>query len=142
MIVTYTPKGQESQRFDYDAEEVRAKDAEKMEAASGIPWESFGLLAMQGSMKARRVLLWHLLRQQHATLRLDDVDFASKEMKIEFNAKEYREFRDAVVRNKDGLPVEQRENLLARIDDEIATLEAEEAAEGKALSEISTASIP
>lgn len=139
MIITYTPKGEQPQRFDYDSEDVRAKDAEQIEAKSGIPWESFGLLVQQGSMKARRVLLWHLLRQQHGTLRLDDVDFASKELSVEFNVKEYKEFREAVVRNASGIPAEQRENVLARVDAEIEKAEAAEA-EGKALSEISDAS--
>lgn len=136
MIVTYTPKGQEPQTFEYDSGDVRAKDAELMETKSGIPWENFGLLVMQGMMKARRVLLWHLLRETHPSLRLDDVDFAARELKVEFNAKENKELRDVVVSKSSAIPAEQREAVLAQLDADIAKAEAEEA-EGKALSAIS-----
>ncbi|UUV34377.1 hypothetical protein NQK81_13280 [Amycolatopsis roodepoortensis] len=142
MIITYTPNGQEPQRFEFDGDDVRAKDAEQIEEKSGVPWQSFSLAVLQGSIRPRRVLLWYLLRQKHGTLRLDDVDFTSKELKVEFTVKEYKEFRETVVRNSGRIPDSKRDDVLALVDAEIAKAEAEEAesAQGKAHSEISDAS--
>lgn len=129
MIVTYSPDGEEPQRFEFDPKRVRSVQAEVIEKKFDGTWEKFRLAVFEGSAKARRVLLWHLLKTQHVTLRLEDVDFALGELLVEMTRGELTEFREAAVKST-SITEEQRELTLAAIDAEIATAPGD--VEGKA----------
>ncbi|RSD26346.1 hypothetical protein [Amycolatopsis eburnea] len=136
MKITLTENGNGPQVWDFDPDDVRARDAELIEAKLGVAWESFPLAVMQGSVRARRALLWHLRRQAHPKLRLDDVDFRPKDLKVELDVPEWRLWRGKIALMGD-LSDELRDRALAWVDQELAQAEAGEdpaaaAAPGKA----------
>lgn len=131
MIVTYSPEGDEPQRFEFEPDKVRSVQAEVIEKKFDGTWDAFRMAVLEGSVRARRVLLWHLLKTRHVTLRLEDVDFAVGELVVEMTRAELVEFRDATVKAS-GITEEQREQALARLDAEIATAPGD--VEGKARS--------
>jgi len=118
VIVTYAPDGQEPQRWDWDPTKVRAVEAELIEKRFNGTWDSFRMAVLEGSVRARRVLLWHLLKRQHPILRLGDVDYGLGELTVEMTRAELMEFRGAVVKAK-GITDEEREKALRALDAEI-----------------------
>ncbi len=111
MDVTFKPEGQEPQVWGFNSGRVRAVEAEQIEARSGMKYEEWVVAVQQGSARARRVLLWHLIRRDHPKVRFEDTpDFFMDELEIEYDAAELRE-------------------LLARLDD--ASADIEEAAAEK-----------
>ena len=115
MFVTYSPKGQEPQHWEFIPDDVFQDDAELVEKRFGGDWDAFLEGVRDGSARARRVLLWHLMRQDHPRLRFEDVPrFRMGEIKAEFSAAELREYADKLERiDRAGLG-----------DDEIAALNA------------------
>jgi hypothetical protein len=141
MIVTLTVDGEPPKRWEWTPDDVRQREAEQIEAKSGVPFEKFNEQVLMGGARARRVLVWHLLRQDHPHLKLDDVDFRVRELQVEPEAAELREWREQLLSSKGNrLTEEQRETMLAAIDTELATMAAKSAQgnevqeEGKALS--------
>lgn len=66
------------------------------------------------------MLLWHLLREQHPTLRYEDTpDFRRKQLKVEFSRGELKVMRDQIA-EKVGDAAE-RQVALDLLDKEIAT---------------------
>lgn len=137
MKIIYTPGDGDEQTWHWTFEDVRARDAEQIEAKADCTWDQFQMQLLNGQMRARRVLLWHLQRQTHPQLKFADVDFVAKELMLEFDLPELEKFRDGVLQMS-GISDEQREAALAFIDKELADKRAElEAAgdgAGKALS--------
>jgi hypothetical protein len=65
------------------------------------------------------VLLWHLLRQVHHTLRFEDTpDFKMGAVKVEHSVDELVQIRERVA--KSSLPDDDREAILAALDVEIS----------------------
>lgn len=124
MIVTYTPEGQDAQQWEWEPNKVRAVEAELVEKRFGDNWEQFKVAVMQGSTKARRVLLWHLLKRAHATIRLEDVDYATGELTVEMTKVELADMRAAIVKAR-GISDRDREQALTAID-----VQMEDAPEG------------
>jgi hypothetical protein len=122
--VTYTPAGDAPQVFTFKPGLVRAGAAEMIETRSGMRYEQWVDAVLSGSVKARRVLLWHLLSLQHGHIRIEDIDFAVGELIVERDLDEALAWR-ITVENWKGDPA-LREQGLAEADDEIAKLRAEE----------------
>lgn len=81
----------------------------------GGAWDEFKAGVMQGQSKARRVLLWHLLRRQHHTLKYEDVpDFYTGELKVEWTTSELAAIRDRVAKAKLG--DKERDDMLTALD--------------------------
>lgn len=119
MFVTYSPENGDPQIWEFDPRKVRASQAELVEKRYAKQWDMFLSDLMQGSMGARRVLLWHLIRLTHHTLRFEDTpDFYAGELVVEFSREELLDMRSAVEANK-GLDEDSRKVMLAAIDDEI-----------------------
>jgi hypothetical protein len=136
MLVTYKPEGQEPRSWTFDPGRVRLSEAAAVEKHYGASWEQFAAEVQAGSAKARRVLLWFLMRREHSTLRFDDTpDLWLEELVLEHTVEELRAVRDRV--EKTGLPESDLTMALAIIDSQIA--EASErpelGGEGKAISE-------
>lgn len=125
MDVTYSPEDGETQRWRFDPKRVRASKAEMIEKRYGESWEMWQGHLQQGNIKARRVLLWHLLTLDHPTLRWEDVpDFYAGELKVEHNVAELTEIRERIL--KSNLPEDEKEAIFAALDTEITEAMARE----------------
>lgn len=127
MFITYMPPDAEDQEWEFQAGTVKASEAEPVEVSYKKPWDEFLTDLMRGGMRARRHLLWLLLRRAHPTLRYDDVpDIAAGELVVEFDKTEWQLQRDQAVKRGED------EVVLAHIDAELAGAK-DGSAEGKAL---------
>lgn len=136
MFVTYRPEGGEERRWVFDPKKVRASKAEMIEKRAGENWDAWLVSVQAGSMRARRVLLWHLLTLEHHGMRFEDTpDFYAGELVIEHSVSELLDIKDRVM--KASIPAEQRDQIVAALDVEIADAmlrEGQAEPEGKALS--------
>jgi len=133
VFITYKSEGNDPQIWEFDPNRVRASQAEMIEKRYGQPWDTFLRDLIKGSMLARRVLLWHLTRLQHHTLRYEDTpDFYSSELTVEFSRAELQGMR-ATAETSKALADGERAQALAALDDEIAKAPTG-VDEGKALS--------
>lgn len=135
MFVTYKPEdGTEAQTWEFDPRKVRASRAEMIEKRAGENWETWLMQVQQGSMRARRVLLWHLMSMPHPGMRYEDTpDFYAGELEIQHSAAELADMRERIV--KAGLPEDQTAQVLMAIDVEIASApDADKTITGKVLS--------
>lgn len=142
MFVTYSPEGGDVQRWAFNPKRVRAAKAEMIEKRAGVNWDAWLVAVQSGNMRARRVLLWHLMTVEHPTMRWEDVpDFYAGEVLVEHSAAELVEIRAKVAGA--ALPADQRETILAALDGEIAAATAREVEpEGKARSESAASDTP
>lgn len=131
MYVTYKPEGEPVQTWDFDPGTVRAGAAEQIERRFNGNWDLWRAQVKSGSAKARRVLLWHLLRQTHHTLRYEDTpDFLMSELVVEHSVAELLEIRDRLERAK--LDDDEREQMRVALDLEITDAMAREGIEDEA----------
>jgi len=133
MHISYTPPPEEGdeQEWDFDPGRVRASVAEMIERRFGENYDAWQAGIQSGNIKARRVLLWHLLSLEHPRLRFEEVrDFYADEVKVQFSVAELTTIRDRLQRA--NLSEDKREQALAAIDLEMT--EAMEREEGKAQS--------
>lgn len=121
MLVIYTPEGGERQQFEYHPTELLSFDAEAVEDVGGPTWDTYegfvGRLT-DGNFKARRALLWIMLRRSNPTLRFFDLVVRVDEIKLASDARDLREFLE----RGDPSP-EQR----AQAERELAELTGEDA---------------
>lgn len=119
--------------WEFDPNKVRASQAEMVEKRYGQPWDVFLRDLIKGSMLARRVLLWHLTRLAHHTLRYEDTpDFYAAELTVEYSRAELEALRGETEKSK-AISDEERATALAMLDEEIAKAPTG-VDEGKALS--------
>lgn len=134
MYVDYKPEDGDKQSWEFDPDKVRQSDAEMIEKRYGKQWNEFRGGVLQGDSKARRVLLWHLMRRQHPHLRYEDVpDFCMGELLVEQSYPELAEMRERI--EKADLGDELRSQMLAGLDVAISDAIAREEASGKALAQ-------
>lgn len=134
MHVTYHPSDGGEQTWDFDPTKVRASQAELIEKRYGKNWDQFCADVQSGNIRARRVLLWHLMAKEHHTLRYEDTpDFLAGELLVQHSATELAALRDRLM--KASIPDGDREQMMAALDIEITeAIERGEAIEGKATS--------
>lgn len=126
MRVTYTPDGENPTVYDFDPDAVRASAAELIERRYADTYDKWRAAVVQGSIKARRVLLWHLIARTHHTLRYEDTpDFAAGELVVELTKAELTALRTKV----EKMNHESRDELLSALDMEIAQRDADEASD-------------
>jgi hypothetical protein len=120
LFITFKPENNDPQMWEFDPKRVRASQAEMVEKRYGQPWDTFLRDLIKGSMLARRVLLWHLTRLTHHTLRYEDTpDFYAEELLVEFSRAELETMR-AEAEKSTALSDEDRPVALAALDAEIA----------------------
>lgn len=130
MIVTYKPEGEEAQKWEFTPGRVKMSEAEILQKRFGGTWDEFKVGVMKGDIRSRRVMLWHLLRLQHHTLRFEDMtDFYDDELNLEFTKAELLNVRVGV-EQLSTLSAEERESALASLDALIE--DAPDGLEGKA----------
>lgn len=133
MFVTYKPESGDVRKWTFDPGRVRASKAEMIEKRFGETWDQWRVAVQTGNIKARRVLLWHLLTIDHPTFRWEDTpDFYADELEIEYSVAELNEVRERVA--KANLSAEEKEAFFAVFDTELTEAMAREEveAEGKA----------
>lgn len=127
MKVTYKPENPadgEHREWQFNSARVRSQVCIVIEKTWGKgDYDEWRDAVLKGDTHARRVLLWHLLKQENATLRFDDTpDFYYDELSVEFDAIELRAYREQVESMvlKPGVSEADREAFLRAIDDELA----------------------
>jgi hypothetical protein len=120
VLVKYMPEGQEQPtEWEFDPDRVRQSDAEMIEKRAGQRWNVWVEEIQAGSAASRRVLLWHLMRKQHHTLRLEDVpDFYMGELEIDYSLADLQKLRALV--EESSLDDAEKTSRIQRLDLEIA----------------------
>lgn len=92
MDVTYDPEdGSPVRTWTFDPDDLLRSEAQAIEKAYGGPWEQFINSLRVKDAKARTVLMWHLLKQDHPKLKFDDTpDFRMRQMVVEQSSAELR----------------------------------------------------
>ena len=126
MHVIYAPEDPadgERQEWDFDPKRIRSDRAERMEKEFKGTWDEFVAALSTGNTKARRVLLWDLLRLKHPTLQLRDVpNFFTGEVVVEQTFAELSETRKRV----DKMPLDDEERRQTNAAFEMLLAEARE----------------
>jgi hypothetical protein len=123
MQVTYKPEDAEvgSERvWDFDPNRIRAARAEMIEKRYGQRYSEWIKNVQAGEVRARRVLLWHLLSLEHLHLKLEDVpDFMFGELEVDYSVDDLQRIRHEVAES--AMDDRTKEDHLERLDLEIAT---------------------
>ncbi|KOG73556.1 MULTISPECIES: hypothetical protein [Streptomyces] len=130
MYLVYSPEGSdEPKRWKYNPRKIMSAERENIERITSRNWSEFTKDVIQGSSLCRRALLYTYLKREHPTLKLDDVDFAWDELKLEYSRGELVEMREAVAESASG---DERAAILAKLDEEISEAFEDPEDEGKA----------
>jgi len=130
MFLVYKPEGQaEPSRWKYDPRKIMSVEREWIERRTERNWSEFTKDVLQGNSLCRRALLFVFLKREHPTVKWDDVDFAWDELELEYSKGELIQIRASVSESATG---EERESVLAKLDEEIGTAYDDPADEGKA----------
>jgi hypothetical protein len=120
MQVTYRPENGEAREWDFDPNRVRSARGEMIEKRYGQRYSAFVQNVQAGELRARRVLLWHLLSLEHPTLKLEDVpDFMFGELEVDYSITDLQRLRREV--HESAMDDKTKEETLERLDLEIAT---------------------
>jgi hypothetical protein len=130
LRVTYTG-GDAPQRWTFDPDAVPVDEAEQIEAAmgSGQTWDDFTRNLINATARARRVLLWYLLKRDHPDARLlfSDVPvFKMGQLVVELGTAEIARLREQIADN-DRVTPERKRTALAALEDEYASAALAEA---------------
>lgn len=112
MFVEWDPEdGADKQTWNFDSGDVKRKDATAIEKQyGGGGWDSWLQGLMTGQIEARAVLLWHMLRQVHPTLKFDDIpDFRVRQLTVHMGVQELKDLWKRVKRVR--LSPEDREQF-------------------------------
>lgn len=128
MIIVYSPEGGDKQQWEFAPGKVRSTEVERIEkrypGGDDVGyWPTFLADVNKGSVTARRVLLWHLIRRDHPTLRWEDTpDFYADELSVVMSLTELVEIRDRVSRDK-AIDAEIREQAIDALTAQIEEIE-------------------
>jgi hypothetical protein len=84
--IIYTPKDGEWQEFTLNTQDLTTIEAETLEEAGGVQWETlaqWAILFDRGSFRAIRVALWMLLRRANPELDLNEVQPTVNEISVQ-----------------------------------------------------------
>jgi hypothetical protein len=117
MIVTYRPDGGDERTWTYAPDDLPYAEAEQLEDVLAITFDEFKGRVIAGGAKARRALLWVLLRRDNPKLRFSDVQLKrTGELVVEFEAPEIAKLREGVLKN-DDLDEGARAGVLKALDE-------------------------
>jgi hypothetical protein len=129
MFVTYTPEGDKGQTWAHHPDEMRSLEQDLVEKYAGTSFSQWTKDVLSGGAKARRVLLWLLLRKEHRGLKFGDVDFAWSELVVEPSRQELLASREQLA---DAPEDPQIAATIAAIDASLADAPDDPDAVGKA----------
>jgi hypothetical protein len=126
MFVTYDLEdGSPLRTWVFDPDDVDRRQGEDIEKAMGpiggapANFDTWLELVRGANMRARSVLLWHLLRLEHRSLAYKDApNFKRRQLKVEMSVDELRELRERIAKTK--MADEVREAFEAAFDRDIA----------------------
>lgn len=119
MLVTYRPGNGEVQTWEFDPGRVRQSEAELIEKRAGHNWSTWVESIQSGNAASRRILLWHLMRKDHHTLRMEDTpDFYMDELEIEYSLADLQLLRNQV--SESSMEDAEKDRIIDRLDLEIA----------------------
>jgi hypothetical protein len=98
VLVIYQPVDGDRQQFEFRATELLSFDAEAIEDVGGPTWgtyEDFVDKLTDGNLKARRALLWIMLRRTNPRLRFADLVVRVDEVKLASDAQDLRVFLES-----------------------------------------------
>lgn len=132
MYLTYKPSGGEgeSQEFIFIPGQCDNFDSEAIENATAWTWEEFLMNLRKGSVKARRALLWILLRRVHRGLQLRDVHFKNSEVELEYDKNEMQDLINGF-RDQPEQPGMDKGSILEMMELEVQKARPAPDAEGK-----------
>ncbi|MFE2323581.1 hypothetical protein ACFXD5_06605 [Streptomyces sp. NPDC059385] len=130
MYLVYKPEGNdEPQRWRFDPKKLMSAEREALEKRTGKDYQDFIQGVIKGNSLCRRALLHMYLKRDHPGVRYEDVDFAWGELDFEHSRQELEEIRKTIA---ESASPEQRDVILAKLDEEIATAIDDLETEGKA----------
>ncbi|WP_030682169.1 hypothetical protein [Streptomyces cellulosae] len=130
MFLVYSPEGSdEPKRWKYNPRKIMSAEREWIERRTERNWSDFTKEVVQGSSLCRRALLYTFLKREHPGVKWDDVDFAWDELTLEYSKGELIQIRESAA---DAASGDQREAVLAKLDEEIAAAFEDPDDEGKA----------
>lgn len=88
MRIIYTPPDGDKVEWIWKPGEVASAEAESIEEATGWDYPEFVNRFLAGSMRAKRALLWSLLRREQPRLQFGQVSFAVQNLYDEFDEEE------------------------------------------------------
>jgi hypothetical protein len=127
MLVIYKPEdenGTVRQDMAWEKEfqptRVRANRAEMIEKRYGSRYADWVNAIQAGEVKARRVLMWHLLSLDHPSFKMEDVpDFMFGELELDYSLADLQKLRVQV--DESAMDDTAKSETLERLDMEIAT---------------------
>ena len=87
MRVIWTPTEGERREWEFAPSQLRTVEAEAIENVGGSRWDNldtFENLLIRGNRRARRAVLWILLRREKASLNFDTLDLQANEVTIDY----------------------------------------------------------
>lgn len=130
MFLVYKPEGtDEPKRFKYNPRKIMSAEREWIERRTERNWADFTKDVVAGNSLCRRALLYVFLKREHPGIKWDDVDFAWDELVLEYSKSELIQIRETAAEAATG---EEREQVLARLDEDIAAAYEDPDDEGKA----------
>ncbi|MER6834242.1 hypothetical protein ABT320_09620 [Streptomyces cellulosae] len=130
MFLVYSPEGSdEPKRFKYNPRKIMSAEREWIERRTERNWADFTKDVVAGNSLCRRALLYVFLKREHPGIKWDDVDFAWDELVLEYSKSELIQIRETAAEAATG---EEREQVLARLDEDIAAAHEDPDDGGKA----------
>lgn len=118
MIVTYAPSEGERREWEYKSADLPSGEAEDIEDAIGSTFVEWQTSLLQGGAKARRALLWVLLKRDNSSLKFGDVSFQLGELSVEFDREEKQQVRAELEKSTDLSEQAKAQALRVLADDE------------------------
>lgn len=116
MIVTYSPEGGTKQTWPYEPDDLPYAEAELIEDALDCTFAVFKVAALKGGARAKRALLWVLLRRENPKLRFSDVQPKRVgEVVVEYDVAEIEQMRATALAD-DDMDEADRNALLRALD--------------------------
>lgn len=116
MLITYRPDGGDERTWPYKPSDLPYEDAERLEDLLDCTFDEFKAKVVRGGLKARRALLWLLLRRENAKLRFTDVQLRrTGELLVEWDADEIAQMR-ATTLDAEDLEEADRDAFLETLD--------------------------
>lgn len=137
MDVTFDPEdGSEIRTWPFDPDDVLRSEATAIERAYGESWEQWINALRIKNARARTVLLWHLLKQDHPKLKFDDTpDFRMRQMTVEMSSAELKVVYDQMARTKMNEDLREAFDAAYQRDYQDALLREGKAVEGELITQ-------
>lgn len=125
MILTYTAAEGDVQTFHFQFKTLGNDQAEDMEDVTGKNFVELQDLVGAGNMRARRALLWVLMKKQHPMLKFADLQYPVGAVSIDMELDELLEARAAVAELLTSKPsTPEIDAAINQMDESIAALQA------------------